>query len=235
MTNREISDVFAELSTPMVADACVRLGLPLRFAPPGIRPLISASRIDGRVVPARHYGSVDVFLEAMMGAEAGDILVIDNGGRRDEGCVGDLTALEAQACGLSGIVVWGCHRDTEELLSIGLPVFSYGTCPAGPRRLDPPDPKALESARFGDFEVGRDDLVFADADGVLFVPGSVAEEVLSVARAIHDTERRQAEAVRAGKLLREQLHFEEYLARRATDPSYTFRRHLRLLRAAIEE
>lgn len=211
MTNREISDVFAELSTPLVADACVRLGLPLRFAPPGIRPLLSASRIAGRLVPARHYGSVDVFLEAMMGAEAGDILVIDNGGRRDEGCVGDLTALEAQACGLSGIVVWGCHRDTEELLSIGLPVFSYGTCPAGPRRLDPPDPKALESARFGDFEVGRDDLVFADADGVLFVPGSVAEEVLSVARAIHDTKRREAEAVRAGKLLREQLHFEEYL------------------------
>ena len=41
-------------------------------------------RIAGRALPARHYGSVDVFLQALEGATAGDILVIDNGGRRDE-------------------------------------------------------------------------------------------------------------------------------------------------------
>jgi APA family basic amino acid/polyamine antiporter len=31
--------------------------------------------------------------------------VIDNAGRRDEGCIGDLTVLEARAAGLAGIVV----------------------------------------------------------------------------------------------------------------------------------
>jgi 4-hydroxy-4-methyl-2-oxoglutarate aldolase len=38
-------------------------------------------------------------------AEPGDVLVIDNGGRMDEGCIGDLTVLEAQASGLAGIAV----------------------------------------------------------------------------------------------------------------------------------
>src|SRR6184192_3827213 len=150
MKTDSLSRAFAELSTPLIADAALRLEIPFRNSPPGIRPVTANQRLAGPTLPARHFGSVDVFLEAMQGAQPGDVLVIDNGGRLDEGCIGDLTALEAKNCGMAGIIVWGAHRDTPELRQISLPIFSYGTCPSGPQRLDASDSLALRSARFGD-------------------------------------------------------------------------------------
>ncbi len=226
---------FDGLSTPLVADACVRLGVPLRVAPPGIGAVIPGQRIAGRVLPARHYGSVDLFLEALSGSAHGDVLVIDNGGREDEACIGDLIVLEAQAAGIGGLVVWGLHRDTAELTQIALPVFSYGRCPAGPVRLDEQEPSALASARFGTFLVSRDDAVFGDDDGVLFVAVSQAAEVLAVARRIAGVEQDQARKIQAGQTLRQQTSFSEYLERRAGEPTYTFRQHLRRIGGAIEE
>ena len=235
MENQQVADKFSRLSTPLVADAALRLRLPVRFAPAGIASIIPRSRLAGRVLPARHFGSVDVFLEAMQNTERGEVLVIDNGGRLDEGCIGDLTALEAQASGLAGIVVWGAHRDTPELRQIGFPIWSYGTCPSGPRRLDPRDSEALTLARFGEFSVGRNDIIFADDDGCLFLADDRVEDLFATADSIWQSERHQADAIKSGNTLRQQLKFAEFLAKRSTDSSYTFRQHLRKVGGEIEE
>ncbi len=226
---------FDHLSTPLVADACLRLGLPLHLAPPGLRPVRPGSFVAGGVLPAKHTGSVDIFLEAMENAEVGDILVIDNQGRTDEGCIGDLTVLEAQASGLAGLIVWGCHRDTPELVQLDLPVFSYGRYPAGPTRLEPRPPDALQVAQMGPVQVGRSDFVFADDDGAVFIPRAEVEAVTTTAGQIWETERRQAAAIKAGQTLRQQLQFRDYLAKRTLDSAYSFRQHLRALGGAIEE
>jgi regulator of RNase E activity RraA len=235
MKRESLSRTFAELSTPLIADAALRLKIPLRISPPGIRPVTPNQRLAGRALPVRHFGSVDVFLEAMQNAQPGEVLVIDNGGRLDEGCIGDLTALEAENCGLGGIVVWGAHRDTPELRQIRLPIFSYGTCPSGPQRLDSRDSSALRSARFGNFLVEPGDVVFADDDGCVFVGVERVDEMLAIARDIWERERRQAEEIKSGRSLREQLQLARYLEKRAADPSYTFREHLRKISGAIEE
>jgi 4-hydroxy-4-methyl-2-oxoglutarate aldolase len=226
---------FASLSTPLVADACLRCGVPLRAAPPGIRPVVPGQRLAGRALTARHYGSVDVFLEAFGGAEPGDVLVVDNSGRPDESCVGDLTALEARAAGVAGLVVWGLHRDTRELSEIGVPVYSYGTYPVGPTRLDEREDEALTSAHFGPHVVTADDLVFADDDGALFVSAARVDEVVDIAGSIGHIEREQARKIGHGETLRRQTGFDEYLARRAADPAYSFRQHLRGIGGEIEE
>ena len=232
----EIAALFQNLTTPHVADACLRRGVDVRCAPWDLRPLsLSACRMVGRVRPARHYGSVDVFLEALERARPGDVLVVDNGGRRDEACIGDLIALEAQVAGLAGIVIWGLHRDTPELLEIGLPVFSLGPFPTGPLRVDRRDAEALVSARVGARVVGADDVAMSDENGVLFVPVARAAEIAAAARSIRDAERAQAERARRGTSLRAQLRLSDFLSERSSNPELTFRQHLRRIGGAVEE
>ena len=235
MDNQQLNNLFAGLSTPLVADAIVRLGIKPRVAPPGIRPLTARTKVAGRVLPVRHYGSVDIFFEAMKSAQVGDILVVDNQGRNDEGCIGDLTVLEAQAFGISGMIVWGCHRDTKELIEIRFPVFSYGKCPFGPQRVDERETEALTKIRFGTIEIEYGDIVFADDDGVIFAPGQEIERLFSIAQEIKETERNQAEAIKNGQTLHQQLQFDGFLIKRKNDSSYTFRKHLRDIGGAIEE
>jgi regulator of RNase E activity RraA len=223
------------LTTAHLADACIRARVPVRCGPAALSAVLPEGRLAGRVLPARHVGSVDVFLEALCAAEPGDVLVVDNGGRSDEACVGDLVVLEAQAAGLSGIVIWGLHRDTADIRRIGLPVFSLGASATGPQRLDPRPADALARARVGDWTVGPADLVLGDADGVLFVPADRAEELCTLAEGIRDTERRQADLIRAGTTLRGQLRFDEFLRTRAETPTWSFRDHLRSIGGAIEE
>lgn len=230
----DLHGAYLDLTTPHVADAMVRLGIAVRQAPADVRPLWEDTHIVGRARPARHVGSVDVFLEAIERAEPGDVLVVDNEGRDDEACVGDLITLEVQRAGLGGIVIWGLHRDSRELRTIRLPVFSQGTVPAGPQRLDPQPADALTTARFGDHTVTADDFVLGDDDGVLFVPLDRAEDIAELAATIRDTERRQAVRMGLGTSLREQTRFSDYLAARDRDGT-TFRQHLRSIGGAIEE
>jgi regulator of RNase E activity RraA len=226
---------FATLTTAHLADACIRAGLPVRCAPAATRAVVPGSRLCGPAVPARHVGSVDVFLEAFEDAPAGGVLVVDNGGRLDESCVGDLVVLEARAAGLAGVVIWGLHRDTADIRAIGLPVFSLGSLPTGPLTLGPRVDGGLAEAIVGTWRIGPSDLVLGDDDGVLFVPLTRAAELFTLAERIRDTERRQADRIRGGETLRQQLRFGEFLTARKADPALTFRAHLRAVGGAIEE
>ena len=221
-------------TTPFIADACVQLSLPVRIGPFGLKCNFPGSKAAGPARPARHAGSVDVFLEAIASAKRGDVLVIDNDGRTDEGCIGDLVVGEAHMSGIAGTVCWGAHRDTSAIAAIGARVWSFGTCPNGPLQLRVRAQEALTSARLGLLVVGPDDFVFADDDGVVVVATRDLEQIVETARDIATREGAQAVRLLKGELLCTQFDLDRYVSNRRSDPSYTFREHLKSFGGAIE-
>lgn len=221
------------LPTAAVADAAVRLGLPVHAAPASIRPLVPGILISGQAMPVTHLGSVDVILETIDDSPAGAVVVVDNGGRMDEACIGDLIALEAKLAGMSALVIWGLHRDTAQLRQIGLPVFSLGAYPYGPRRV-PPAGRRMPTAFLDGAAVTEADHIVADDDGVLVVGPERRGELFELAADIFATETAQADRMRAGTDLRTQLNFTEYRRKQEADPSMTLRQHLQDTGNAIE-
>ncbi len=221
------------LPTAAIADAAIRVGVTLRTAPATLRPLLPGHPFEGPARPVTHLGSVDVILQTIDDAPRGSVLVVDNSGRDDEACVGDLLVLEAALAGLSGVVIWGRHRDTVQLTQIGLPLHSLGAFSYGPRRV-PPAGAAMRSAYLGGAAVTENDHVVADDDGVLFIAPDRRDEIFELARTIFETETAQAERMREGTTLRSQLDFGGYRERQAADPTITLRQHLLERGSAIE-
>ena len=223
-----------EWTTPFIADACVQLALPVRIGPFGLKCNFPGSTVAGPARPARHAGSVDVFLEAIAASQRGDVLVIDNGGRTDEGCIGDLVVGEAFMTGIAATICWGAHRDTGAVAAIGARVWSLGTCPNGPLELRRRTMTALTAASLGPVTVTPDDYVFADDDGVVVVAGENLDRVIETAKDIAAREGAQAVRLLKGELLRSQFDLDSYVTRRQADQNYTFREHLKAFGGAIE-
>ncbi|GAB3575347.1 demethylmenaquinone methyltransferase [Leifsonia lichenia] len=226
-------ELTAPIPTAAIADAAVRLGIRVAAAPAGLVPLLRDKPFAGPAAPVTHLGSVDVLLETIDDAPPGAVLVVDNGGRRDEACVGDLMLLEAREAGMRGAVAWGLHRDTAQLREIGLPLFSLGAYPFGPRRV-PPAGRAMRSAFLDGVPVVEGDWIVADDDGVLVVRPERREELVETALRIQSVEGAQSERMRGGASLRDQLDFAAYRRRQAADPELTLRRYLQETGGAIE-
>lgn len=218
-------------STANIADACLKLAIAYH-CPAELRPAVPGARMIGPLLPVRHAGSVDVFLDAIGRCAPGDVLLVDNGGRRDEGCIGDLVTLEAQRAGVAGIAIWGCHRDQAEIAEIGLPLFSLGNCPSGPRGSDGRT-AAIGQATIDGFEASGGMLLVGDEDGVILVSAN-GDAALDEAVAIRSVEEKQAAEMREGRSLREQIHFADFLEARKTNPAHSLRDHLRDIGGAVE-
>lgn len=193
----------AALDTCVVSDALDALGLPP--AALGLAPLWHCGRAAGRAVtvslapvvagdppPTRHLGTA-----AIAAASAGDVIVVDNGGRVDGGGWGGLLGLAAHQAGVRAVVVDGACRDVDEMEELGLPVYARAATARTARRRYAEVATNVEIS-LGGGPVCPGDLILADGSGVVAVPAARAEEVLAHAERMAAEEASMAQRLRDG-------------------------------------
>jgi regulator of RNase E activity RraA len=166
-----------------------------------IQPLSRTTRLAGPAFTIEIRPGDNLMIHAAMAmAKPGDILVID--GKADRNCalMGSIMLNACKKLGLGGVVLDGAHRDTEELLALGFPVYSVGSNPNGPTKYVPG--RINWPISCGGVAVSPGDLVVGDGDGVVVIEREKAEAMLApAAQKVTDEQQRIADII-SGKNLR---------------------------------
>jgi 4-hydroxy-4-methyl-2-oxoglutarate aldolase len=185
----------ARLGSATVYEASGRQGLvdvDLRQIVPGLRACGPARTVlcgqdDNLMVHA-----------AMARLKAGEVLVLTMPEPRPVALLGDLLATQARVRGAAAVLVDASVRDSEELATMGLPVWARWIRSRGATKdvvgeLDVP-------VRVGGQEIRPGDLVVLDADGATVVAAARAEEVLRASLAREEKERSKRAKLESGAL-----------------------------------
>jgi 4-hydroxy-4-methyl-2-oxoglutarate aldolase len=174
---------FQKLSPTTLADVLARenvMGI-------GIRPLWSGMpRIAGPAYPVRCAPGDNLMLHAAIYRAAPGSVIVVEAGDIDYAVAGGNVCAVAQKRGIAAFVVDGAIRDLAEVREKRFPVFARGVIPI-PGGKDVID--VLNGpVRCGGIQVNPGDIVIADEEGIVVVPGSRAEAILTAAqrRAIKD-------------------------------------------------
>ncbi|HZP85709.1 MAG TPA: 4-hydroxy-4-methyl-2-oxoglutarate aldolase [Burkholderiales bacterium] len=191
-----VLDKFQGAPTGFVTDAFNGKGC-LDYA---IKPLTAEMYLCGPAVTAFcPPGDILAVMATLDVAKKGDVIVIAGGGETSAAKLGDLWLHWAGKIGVVGVVVDGLVRDVNGLLSTGVPVFSRGACPNGGFKNGPGEVNMPVSC--GGIAINPGDIIVGDRDGVVAVPLTRAEEVVSQLELVRQKEAEAERKVKSGQKL----------------------------------
>ncbi|MFF7868852.1 RraA family protein [Streptomyces qaidamensis] len=170
-------DAFADIPTTTLADLLGR-GQVMDF---GIRPLWGpVPRVAGPAFTVRCPPGDNLMLHAAIHrAGPGSVVVVESGDL-DYALAGGNVCAVARRRGITAFVADGLIRDLAEVREMRFPVFARGVIPIpGTKSAARP---LNERVCCGGVDVDAGDVVVADEEGVVVVPGARREEVLTAAR-----------------------------------------------------
>jgi 4-hydroxy-4-methyl-2-oxoglutarate aldolase len=153
------------------------------------RQIIPGSRVAGPARTVRCGQGDNLMVHAAMASlEPGDVLVLTMPEPESVALVGDLLATQAKAHGAAAVLVDGAVRDVEELVELGLPIWTRHISIRGATKdkvgaLD-------EAVTVGGQAIETGDVLVLDADGVAVVPRGLLDDVLEASL---ERERREAD------------------------------------------
>jgi 4-hydroxy-4-methyl-2-oxoglutarate aldolase len=187
-------DSFRGVPTGYLVDAMGGRGC----LPHTVQALLSGKAALTGVAVTCHCGPADnlAVFGALDAAASGDVIVAGTDGFTKTSVTGDLVLGMARNKGVAGFVTDGMVRDIAGIEAVGLPVYCAGVTANSPARNGPGTvglPVVL-----GDVVVQSGDILVGDRDGVVVVPRSEAEAVLSRLPAIKAAEQELEAKVREG-------------------------------------
>jgi regulator of RNase E activity RraA len=187
------SIIKTELYTAVVGDIMDKLGWLHQFLPPQIKPIKQDMFLVGRamtVLEADVFGEdgnqnpvlkkpFGLMLEALDDLKNNEVYIC-TGASPTYALWGELMSTRAIKLGATGAVVDGYSRDTNGILALNFPTFSYGNyaqdqAPRG-KIIDFRVPIEIRGVK-----VNPGDIVLGDIDGVCVVPSEIEEDVFRYA------------------------------------------------------
>lgn len=201
--SNEIIEAYKQLDTSSITDALDKQGIAGGLL--GIQSVIENGKFCGQAFTV-HYvpcgpvkGTVGDFLDDV---PAGDVVVIDNGGRDYCTVWGDIMSQTAVWKKVAGTLIDGVCRDLHTIRELKYPVFSKGHyMMTGKDRVEV-DAINVPVAISG-VQVCPGDLIIADINGAVCVPFNLVEKTLQIAQSIEKIEQEIITLVRSGKTLKE--------------------------------
>ena len=102
----------------------------------------------------------------------GRVLVVDGGGSTRCAMVGDILAQMGSDNGWSGIIVYGCIRDSGVIATIDLGVKAIGTLPL--KSVKKGEGEVDVTVHFADVDFIPGQYAYADEDGIILSPKALA-------------------------------------------------------------
>jgi 4-hydroxy-4-methyl-2-oxoglutarate aldolase len=162
-----------------------------------IKPIDRAMSFCGPATTVRCAPRDNLMLQvAIHYAQPGDVILAAAGEYEEAGTFGDVLGNAMKAKGLAGLVTDSGVRDTQDLIELGLPVFSGSVSIKGTVKetIGPINHPVV----FGDEIIYPGDVLRGDADGVVVVRKDEIEEVIRLSQERDDAERELIDLYKAG-------------------------------------
>lgn len=147
------------------ADLCDAHEGKLRVVSPMFRNYGGRARFGGRIATLKVFEDNSLVRSALETPGDGRVLVVDGGGSMRCALVGDQLALLGVKNGWTGVIVYGCIRDSRAIGSMDIGAFALGTHPLKSIKKGAGDADIPVS--FGGVTFVPGEYVYADEDGVI--------------------------------------------------------------------